>query len=208
MARKRGRRRGTGSVIRVRRLGQLKQGEFGRVAMPVVVGGGVTALTTIAVHQMTPTTPYQMGLVRNAPLVGIGAGALASMAVWNLQSPGAGAGALTAALTVGLGLWAVEYAAKMRMANGAVAPNGTAGLRAIVPEYSMAGLGQMPGPGRPYFGQRRGWGSTGAIAMESHASRGYGAGPLGGRGVGSYGEVVNLGQVNASAFGTPGFTVG
>lgn len=188
--RKSGRRRGTGSVIRVRRLGQLKQGEFGKAAMPVVVGGGVTALTTIAVHQLTPTTQMQMSLVRNAPLVGAGAGALASMAVWNLQNPRAGAGALTAALTVGIGLWAVDYAASMRMAaaaNGAAANGSTAGLRAIVPEYGMAG-------------RQRG---TGAIVMEPHASRGYGAGPLG-----SYGEVVNLGQVNAGAFGTPGFTVG
>lgn len=184
MARKRGRRRGTGSVIRVRRLGKLRKGEFGKAAMPVVVGGGVTALATIAVHQMTPTTTLQMRLVKNAPLVGAGAGALAALAVWNLQSPGAGAGALTAALTVGIGLWAVDYAAAMRVAAAAPAPaNGAAGLRAIVPEYGMRGLR--------------------AIAMEPHASRGYGAGPLG-----SYGEVVNLGQVNAGAFGTPGFTVG
>ena len=39
--------------------------------------------------------------------------------------------------------------------------------------------------------------------MEPQASRGYGAGPLG-----SYGETVNLGNINTTAFGTPGFSLG
>jgi hypothetical protein len=188
MARKRSRRKGTGSIIRVRRLGQLKKGELAQSAMPVIIGGGTAAVTTIAVHQMTPTSPMQLALVRNAPWVGVGVGVLASLAVWNLQNARAGAGALTAAITVGIGLAAVEYAAGMRMGAGNGNGNAVAGVGAIVPEYGVAGAGR---------------GGMGAIAMEPHASRGYGAGPLG-----SYGEVVNLGQVNASAFGTPGFTVG
>ena len=67
------------------------------------------------------------------------------------------------------------------------------------------------------FGRRR----LGAIVMEPHASRGYGAGPLGaivpeyantrglsgGRQLGAYGDTVNLGNVNQGAFGTPGFNV-
>jgi hypothetical protein len=156
-------------------------------AMPVVLGGGVAALTTIGIRQyMTPTTPAQMGVVKNAPWWGMGAGSLVSLAMWNMTGRPAGVAALTAALTVGMGMVVAEMAAKMRMTNG---NGGTAGVGAVVPEYSMAGAGR---------------GGMGAIVMEDHASRGYGAGPLGGR----YGETVNLGAVNTSAFGTPGFQLG
>ena len=188
MARKRGR---LGSVIRVRRLsGPNTLGNPGNAmgaAMPVVIGGGVAALTTIGIRQyMTPKTPTQMTLVNQAPWVGIGAGTLVSLAMWNMTGKPAGIASLTAALTVGIGMVVAEMAAKMRMAP-------TAGLGAVVPEYSMSGLGN---------GGRSG-GGMGAIVMEDQASRGYGAGPLG-----AYGETVNLGAVNTSAFGTPGFQLG
>lgn len=197
MAKRRGRRRGVGSVIRVRKLsgvGQLKNpNSVMGAALPVVIGGGVVAMTAIGLRQfMTPTTQTQMRIVENAPWVGIGAGTLVSLALWNMSSQAAGVGALTAGLTIGIGMIASEFAARSRMsqvAPAAAAP--TAGLRAVVPEYSMAGVPRS-----------RRSGSLGVIAMEPHASRGYGAGPLG-----SYGETVNLGAVNASAFGTPGFTV-
>jgi hypothetical protein len=74
------------------------------------------------------------------------------------------------------------------LVEAATAPITAAGLRAVVPEYSMRGLGR---------------GGMGAIVMESQASRGNGAGPLG-----SYGETVNLGAINPGAFGTPGFRFG
>lgn len=196
MARK---KKGVGSVIRVRRIsgvGQLTNpNTFVGAAMPVVIGGGVAAVTTMGLRQwMTPTTDLQMRIVENAPWVGIAAGGLTSLALWNMTSQAAGVASLTAAVTVGIGMLASEYAASMRAP--LPAGNGTAGLRAVVPEYSMRGL---PARGR----------GTGAIVMEPQASRGYGAGPLG-----AYGETVNLGggrgtgAINTGAFGTPGFTIG
>lgn len=178
-------KRGTGSVIRVKRLsgvGALRNPNSAvGAAMPVVLGGGVAALTMIGIRQfMTPTSDTQMAIVKNAPWVGLGAGGLVSLAMWNMSSRAAGISGLAAASVVGLGVVIGEYAAKMRMAPAA-------GVGAVVPEYSMAGA-------------RRG---TGAIVMEPHASRGYGAGPLG-----SYGEEVNLGAINPKVFGTTGFNLG
>jgi hypothetical protein len=95
--------------------------------------------------------------------------------------------AAAAALAVGGSMVVGEYAAKMRMTG-----NGTpaAGLRAVVPEYAMRGIPSGGGLGK--------------IVMEPAASRGYGA-PAGLR---SYGENINLGAINTSVFGTPGFTQG
>ena len=95
MARKRGR---LGSVIRVRRLsGPNSLGNPGNAlgaAMPVILGGGVAALTTIGIRQyMTPTTPAQMGVVKNAPWWGMGAGGLVSLAMWNMTGRPAGVAA-------------------------------------------------------------------------------------------------------------------
>lgn len=188
---KRRRRRRLGSVIQVRRvsgLGSLKNPNSAIGAgLPVIIGGGVAAATTLGIRQfMKPTTDTQIMIYDNAPWFGAGAGILSSLALWNLASQSAGIGALVSALTVGIGLVAIEAGAKMKAEAAA-----TAGFGAIVPEYSraVAGLG----------GRRR----MGAVVMEPSASRGYGAPP--GLGWTPYGEEVNLGAINVDAFGTPMF---
>jgi hypothetical protein len=170
-------------------------------ALPVAIGGGVAAMTTIGIrHYMKPETETQLNVVKQAPWIGIGAGTLVSLAMFNMASQPAGVAGMVAAALVGVTMLTSEAAAKARLdaavaqtdmvgANGA-AP--VAGFGAVVPEYSsMRGLPARRGRG------------MGAIAMEPHASRGYGAGPLG-----AYGETVNLGNINASVFGTPGFQLG
>jgi len=178
------RRKGMGSVIQVRKLNGL--GDLGDPksgvgsALPVLLGGAAAGATTIGIRQfMTPTTPGQMTVMNNAPWIGLGAGALVGLGLWSMSSQPAGVAAMAGASVVALSMIFSEYAAKMR-----VAKTGTAGFGAIVP--------QMNG--------------TGAIVMEPHAGRGYGAGQLG-----SYGETVNVGSLGAirqQAFGTPGFQVG
>ena len=194
MAKRRHHRRGMGSIIRVTPLSGAGMGavkrphSFAGSAVPVLVGGAVAAATAVGIrYYMTPVTQTQMSVVDNAPLIGIGAGGIVGLAMWNMVSQPAGVGALTAAVLVGGSMMLSEAAAKSRLSHAAAPSTPTAGFGAVVPEYSAA-------PRRS---------GVGAITMESHASRGYGAGALG-----SYGESVNLGAVNIRAFGTPGAYMG
>jgi hypothetical protein len=185
-------------VIRVRKLngvGQLKNPNSATGAMlPVLIGGGVTALTTLGIRTMVePTDDTNIMIRDNAPIIGVAVGGLAGLALWNMASQPAGVATIAAAGVVGLSLWALEYAAMAKAQAAANAAPATAGIGAVVPEYSMPQRGN----------------GVGAIVMEPQSSRGYGAGPLGR--LSSYGETVNvagLGAVNAGAFGTPGFSLG
>jgi len=188
-SRRRSRRRGMGSIIRVSRIGNLSDPRSGAGAiLPVVIGGGVTIAVTLGIRQMVePTTGVDSNatLLENAPLVGGLAGVIVGGVLYAMKMQPAGLAAGAGALIAAGAMWGLEKAADMK---AATAPITAAGLRAVVPEYSMRGLGR---------------GGMGAIVMESQASRGNGAGPLG-----SYGETVNLGAINPGAFGTPGFRFG
>ncbi len=187
---KSGRRKGVGSIIRVRRvngLGQLNNpsSAVGSI-MPVVIGGGVSALATIGISQwMDPMKEENRKFIANAPWIGMGAGVVAGLGLGAMtrKKPTTNM-AVAAAIVTALAFLLPGWMVQMKAGNGGVM--NTAGLRAVVPEY----------------GSRRG---TGAIVMEPQASRGYGAGPLGK--LASYGETVNLGRVNTNAFGTPGFAL-
>lgn len=188
------RRKGMGSVIQVRKLNGL--GDLGDpksgvgAALPVLLGGLAAGGTTIGIrHFMTPTTPGQMSVMNNAPWIGLGAGVIVGLGMWNMTSQPAGVGAIAGASVVALSMVIGEMAAKMRMASAGA---GTAGVGAVVAYGPGQGNGMTSG--------------VGAIVMEPHASRGYGAGQLGA--VGSYGETVNLGAIRQQAFGTPGFQIG
>jgi hypothetical protein len=187
MARKRSRGFfGVGSVIQVKPLsgvGQLSNPNSAvGAAVPILLGGGAAALVTLGIQSyMAPKTAWETTVFEQRHWVGAAAGGLVGLAMMNMTGKAAGISALTAALTVGIAFAATEAAAKFRLQ--------TAGFGAVVAEYSMRGL-----PAR----------GVGAIAMEPTASRGYGAGPLGG----TYGEDVQLrglGNVNQSAFGTAMF---
>jgi len=188
---------GFGSVIQVRPvrgLGQLNNPRSAvGAAMPIVLGGGTALVTALGITAfMKPTTEGQMAVVKNAPWIGMGAGVLTSLALMNMVGQPAGIAAFVGTAAVGATMLLPDAIAKMRTA--ALTSGGTAGfrgLRAVVPEYSLRGL------------PAGGVGRLGAVALEPIADRGYGAGP-----VGSYGETVQLGQINAGAFGTPTFTLG
>lgn len=190
--RKRHRRRGVGSVIQVRKLSGL--GHIGAsssgvgVALPIVLGGGTALLTTVGIRQfMTPTTSTGMSVMKNAPAIGLGAGAIVAAGLWNITSQPAGLGALASAVLVSGGLWLSEYAATLRLQTTA---SGTAGMGAVIATPTSGnGANGIRGAGQ------------GAIVLEPMAGRGT-------SGVGSYGETVNLGAINRSPFGTPGFQSG
>lgn len=203
-SRRRSRRRGVGAAITVTRMGSLSDPKSGAGAiLPVLLGGGVTVAVTLGIRQMmepsaVPGEDSNATIIENAPLLGGLAGLVVGGALFAMKMQPAGLAASAGAVVAALGMWGLEKAAEMKaaaMVEAATLPPavglpGIRGLRAVVPEYSMRGLG---GGGQ----------GLGAIVMEQQASRGYGAGPLG-----SYGETVNLGAINPGAFGTPGFRFG
>lgn len=155
--------------------------------LPPTIGAGVAALTSIGLRQfMQPTSETQIRMMQYAPWIGLGTGTLVALMLRNTIGRAAGWGTFAGAAGVTIAMAISEMSAKNKLAAHASGETIDAmkpyGLGAIVPEY---------GSGR----------GLGAIVMEPQASRGYGAGQLG-----SYGETVNLGNINTSAFGTPGFT--
>jgi hypothetical protein len=178
-------RRGTGSVLQVRRLsglGAMKSpNSIMGVLLPVGIGLVTAGGTMVGIRSfMHPDTQMKASLMDYAPWVGLAAGGVASLAVWNMQSQHAGLIALGTAAAVTLTTVAGEAVAKARLTADA-GGSGTQGLSAIVAEYQ----------------NRRG---MGAVLMEragtSDAQRGANI------------NLHGLGRINTGAFGTPGFIVG
>lgn len=184
------RRRGVGSVLQVRQLSGLgamrSPNSLMGTLLPVALGGVVTAGTMIGIRSfMTPDTETKASLMEYAPWVGLAAGGIAGLALWNLSSQAAGVIALAASGAIALSTVVGESVAKARLTAG----GGTAGMGAIVPEYS---------------GRNNGVNGVGAILME-RAGTGRTRGRLGDA---SRGANINLGKINTGAFGTPGFAIG
>src|ERR1041385_2969668 len=142
--RKSHRRHRMGSIIRVTRLGNLSDPKSGVGAtMPVLLGGGGTLAVTVGIRQMLhPSSETNVKIIENAPFVGGLAGLLLSSVLYAMRMQPAGLASAASSVVTMLGMWGLEYAAKMKaqqIASGAAAPGGTAGLRAVVPEYSMRG---------------------------------------------------------------------
>jgi len=187
-------------VIRVRKqgVGQLNKPTTVMGAMgPALIGGLATAGITIALRMMKPKTETQMRIMEFAPWIGGLGGGIIAMLLGTMSGRPAAWGAAAGSTAVSLSMLASEAVAKQQLAPMMAQNNGNAaGL--------LAG-GRRMGAIVPEYANTRG---LGAIVMEPQASRGYGAGPLGGRrGLAAYGDVVNLGNVNQGAFGTPGFNV-
>lgn len=209
MAKRKHRRgtRGFGNIISVRKGvdGLFDTGTVVGDALPVVLGGLLAVGTTVLVRKMVPTVvaavapatgaagfgTLSAGLVRFAPLLGMAVGSLAGLGlVYGAGKRTAGTAMMASAVTVGGAVWGAEKL------------SGVAGFGAIVPEYGMMGLGAnmpiMPG----------GVNGLGATVLENWPAgqRPDSIGALGD----AYGTSINLsglGQVNTSAFGTPGFSV-
>lgn len=185
--------RGLGSIISTRRISGLGRvgspGSFLGTVVPPAVGGGTAALVAIGIRQFAKPAQSrtQAALYKYAPWLGMAAGAVAALGLYMMGGTSASLSGFVAAGAAGGALLLNDAVRAARPGEDALAMAGggggtTAGLRAIVPEYERAGMG--------------------AIVMEPQASRGYGAGALG-----SYGEVVNLGNINPASFGTPGFQI-
>lgn len=196
------RRRGTGSVIAVRRkfqgVGKLDnpRSMVGAI-VPPLAGGGVAGAVAVGIRYFAkPDSPaFVLKMAEYAPWAGLAAGAITSLGMFFVGGAPAATssfiGAGTVAGAMALHDWAAVAKAREMAALAAGGGAGTSGIGVIVPEYGTRGL-------------RAG---TGAIMMEPAASRGYGMAGARRRGTGSYGEVVNLGAINPGAFGTPGFQI-
>jgi hypothetical protein len=191
------RRRGTGSVIAVRRkfqgVGRLDNPRsMMGAAVPPLTGGLAAGLTAVGIRYFAkPTSPgFVLKMAEYAPWVGLAAGGLASLGMFFVGGATAATSSFLSSGAVAGAMALHDWAAVAKAREMAAAAGGTSGVGVVVPEYG--GMRGLPA--------RRG--GTGAIIMEPSASRGYGM-----KGVGSYGEVVNLGAINPGAFGTPGFQI-
>lgn len=188
MARRRNRK--FGSLITTKRMNGLGKihlpGSFMGAALPPLVGGLVAAATAVGVRWFAKpaASAMQAKLYKFAPYVGLATGGAASLALYMLGGAPAALSGGVGALTVSGGIIGYDMLIKKQ---GGAAVQALIGLGAIVPEYGTRGLG--------------------AIVMEPQTTRTFSSGG-GTRGLGAvYGETVNLGNVNPSAFGTPGFKV-
>lgn len=187
--RKRSRRRRRG--LRGLRQARLMKRGMVRDLVPPVVGLGLTAGTTLGIRaylQPTPGTASET-LYKFAPAVGVGAGVLGGLAMAVLGGKSQAASAVTAAALTGAVLYGMErlHASKPGAFAALVgsAPTGTAGLRAIVPEYSGG-----PFATRGLRGATPG--GLGAIVMER----------LNGNQQNQGADIQLRGTVNTGAFGT------
>lgn len=197
-------KRRTGSVITVRRLSGRGLGKLsnpssglGAVVPPLLGGGLAGAATVLLEHMASPTdgtAPSQtmMTLGEYAPYIGAGVGALGGLALYAAVGAPQGAAAAAGAVGTAGSLLAYKMLNQSKANAGVVPPAvSTDGRRrrmrrtgAIVPQVQPRGMAG-----------RRG---TGAIVMEPVSTRGLGD---------PRGEAVSLGQINSTAFGTPGFNV-
>ena len=196
--------RGMGSAISLSGLGKVKSSRgLMSFVLPTAVGVLVPAATIAAARYWAqPSTgPTQAFIYKNAPWLGLGAGLVSAGALYMMsRGPAAPLAAGIAATGVALTSFVHDqivvgdareaYITSMAR-EGTAAPdtanNGTNGLGS-------------------YFTQRPN-GALGAAVAQLSEMNGVVMSPTNGVGYAAYtgGETVNLGAVNSSAFGTPGF---
>jgi hypothetical protein len=170
--------RGVGSVITVRRLnglGDLKNPNTIMGAALPVVLGGIVTIATTIGVRKYLTPSSDLQKTLHDNAAVVGIGAGGLVSLGLWLMSSQPAGVASLLTSVVTG---VGFIVLEKSGSAVAGP----GVGAVVPEYSQLG----------------------AIVMEPQASRGYGAGPLG-RGVGSYGETVNLQGVKPQVFGTMNF---
>jgi len=231
MARKRKssrrRRRGMGNILTVRRAGMrglkdFKKIDAGSAILPILIGGGLTALTVAGIRYATVTSEStlsegQQKMYRYASAAGLGVGVLASGALFAFSGASAAVSAATASVFVAVtGVVHDWYSANYPVAQ-------TALLGDMVPatlprQPTLAAPATAPARGLGYYG-----GAASALRQGPRHQAQFGAvvaEPVNGivmepvRGLGATadsqyggGYEVNLGAVNTGAFGTPGFKV-
>lgn len=185
-----------GTVITIRRMNGLgRMGDpksFLGALAPALLGGGSAGAAYLAARYWAKPSEGDTpkAVFKWAPLIGMGVGALASLALIPTVGAPAGMAGLATALVVGGTAFAHDMIIRNKQGEFALAlpatvasGSGASGFGVVVPERILP-------PG------------TRGIVLEDAAARDprirYGVG-------GAYGEDVQLGAVNAGAFGTPGF---
>jgi len=216
---RRRRRRGMGSLLTIRRksgmagLKDLKRVDPMSIALPILIGGGITALTVAGIRYSVMTseraTVSQQSMYRYASAWGIAAGAAASGALFFF---GGGASAATSAAVSSVFVAATGFVHDWYSANYGAAQAAMIAPMASSPAPRQPALepatAATRGLGRFY--QPRALRGMGAVVPES--LDGIVMEPVGS--LGAYAQTaqgggyeVNLGSVNTGAFGTPGFRV-
>ena len=221
MAKRRHRRHrrhsGMGSAISLRGLGKVKSSRgIMSFVLPTAVGVLVPAAVIASARYFAKPaeSETQASIYKNAPWLGLGAGLVSAGALYFMSR---GAAAPLAATVAATGVALTSYvhdqivigsgndsflipnmatrraAEEARTATPPPPPGGDAGAGAGA---GTAGLGS-------YFTQR----PNGALGAAVPQLNGVVMSPTNGLGYSAYtgGETVNLGAVNSSAFGTPGF---
>lgn len=233
MARKRKssrrRRRGMGNILTVRRAGMrglkdFKKIDAGSAILPILIGGGLTALTVAGIRYATVTSEAtvsegQQKLYRYASAAGLGVGVLASGALFAFSGASAAVSAATASVFVAVtGVVHDWYSANYGAAQQALLGDMVPATLPRQPTLAAPAPATVPARGLGYYG-----GAAAALRQGPRHQAAFGAvvaEPVNGivmepvRGLGASvdsqyggGYEVNLGAVNTGAFGTPGFKV-
>lgn len=197
---------GMGSAISLRGLGKVKSSRgIMSFVLPTAVGVLVPAATIAAARYFAKPSESktQEFIYKNAPWLGLGAGFVSAGALY-MMSRGMAAplAAGVAATGVALTSFVHDQVVVGDARSSALLPNMATRLaeEASAPTPApTAGLGN-------YFTQRPN-GALGAAVPQLNDTNGVVMSPTNGLGYAAYtgGETVNLGAVNSSAFGTPGF---
>ncbi len=175
------------STIVTHRVGQLDDPDsIVGAGFPALVGGTVALLAGMGLQRMSvpangaAMTETQKFIAKHYGILGIGAGGIAALGMGAFYDMPQATGTFAGALVVGLTMWIPRMMANNGSSNAV--GNGYM-FGAIVPQVAPV----------PH--------STGAIAYsEQQGSPFQARGP-------AAGQVVSLGALNPSAFGTPGFSV-
>jgi hypothetical protein len=194
--------RGMGSAISLSGLGKVKSSRgLMNFVLPTAVGVLVPAATIAAARYWAQPSsgPTQAFIYKNAPWLGLGAGLVSAGALYMMsRGPAAPIAAGVAATGVALTSFVHDQIVVGDAREAFITSMARAGA-ASPTTAPAAGLGS-------YFTQRPN-GALGAAVPQLSETNGVVMSPTSGVGYAAYtgGETVNLGAVNSSAFGTPGF---
>lgn len=210
--------RGMGSAISLRGLGAVKSSRgIMNFVLPTAVGVLVPAAVIASARYFAKPSesPTQEFIYKNAPWLGLGAGLVSAGAMY-MMSRGMAAPVATSVAATGVALTSFVHdqivvgdpRATILTPNMATRrleeETRNAGTNpASLPPGGDAGAGAGTNGLGSYFTQR----PNGALGAAVPQLNGVVMSPTNGLGYSAYtgGETVNLGAVNSSAFGTPGF---
>lgn len=196
------RSRGVGSAISLAGLGKVKsQRGLMTFLLPTAVGILVPAGVVVAARYFSDPTKgeTQAMIYKQAPWLGLAAGAISAAALYVM---GGGAAAAAAASVAAAGVALTSFAHDQLLVRD---PERRVWAQTLNADAAGDAAGPLAGLGN-YFTSRPN-GALGAAVPQLTSTGAVVMAPSNGVGYAAYsgGEEVNLGSVNASAFGTPGF---